>query len=67
MINTRPFTAGKKVNDFECCSKVLNFILFADDTDLFYSHKNLDVLIFSVNLLSYRFRAKKLSLNALKK
>ena len=29
------------VNDFNCCSKLLDFHLFADDSNLFYKHKNL--------------------------
>ena len=32
------------VNDFNCCSKLLDFHLFADDSNLFYKHKNLLVL-----------------------
>jgi len=51
------------VNDLECCSNILNFILFADDTNLFYSHENLDVLISLINrelnLLSDWIRANK--------
>ena len=32
------------MNDISKCSNILSFILFADDTNLFYSHKNADDL-----------------------
>ena len=56
------------VNDITNCSKLLKFILFADDTNLFYSHKNMEDFIATTNQelghLSDWFKANKLSLNA---
>ena len=58
------------INDIATCSDILNFILFADDTNLFYSNKDLSKFILIVNWelskLSDWFRANKLSLNAIK-
>ena len=58
------------MNDISKCSKILSFILFADDTNLFYSHKNADVLIKTMNqelrkITSWLF-VHKLSLNVKK-
>ena len=33
------------INDFQNSSNVLSFILFADDTSVFFSHKNPDTLL----------------------
>ena len=48
-------------------SKLLNFILFADDTNLFYSHSDIKYLFNIVNqelkLISKWFKENKLSLN----
>ena len=58
------------VNDITNCSKLLHFILFADDTNIFYSNKCQTGLIctlnFELSLLSDWFRANKLSLNVKK-
>ena len=58
------------VNDLHNASKVLDFILFADDTNLFYSNKNLKTLFEIVNneltLINEWFIANKLSLNVKK-
>ena len=58
------------INDIIKCSDLLNFILFADDTNLFYSNENLIQMQNLVNnelsKLSEWFRANKLSLNAVK-
>jgi hypothetical protein len=58
------------INDIPNCSKILKFILFADDTNLFYCNKSLTELesVMNVELskLSMWFRANKLSLNAAK-
>ena len=58
------------INDIATCSDILNFILFAGDTNLFYSNKDLSKLILIVNWelfkLSDWFGANKLSLNAIK-
>ena len=58
------------VNDLCKTSKLFDFILFADDTNLFYSHKNLKALFETVNnelnLVNDWFIANKLSLNAKK-
>ena len=37
------------INDFQNSSNVLSFILFADDTSVFFSHKNPDTLLNTVN------------------
>ena len=58
------------INDIIAVSKLLHFILFADDTSLFYSCCDLDVLICTVNTelskLATWFKANKLSLNVTK-
>jgi hypothetical protein len=58
------------INDITSCSAVLKFILFADDTNIFFSHKDINILIKTLNQellkLSMWFRANKLSLNVLK-
>ena len=55
------------VNDIVNSSKLLKFILFADDTNLFYSCTDLALLQTNINLelgkLSIWFRANRLSLN----
>ena len=55
------------INDILNCSKLLKFILFADDTNLFYSNKDINTLINVVNTelrnLAEWFRANRLSLN----
>ena len=38
------------INDICAVSKKLDFTLFADDTNVFFSHKNLNSLIQTVNL-----------------
>ena len=37
-----PFLFLIYVNDFPMCSKFLKFILFADDTNSFFSNKSID-------------------------
>ena len=58
------------INDIVNVSKVLRFILFADDTNILYSNRNLSQLVHVVNceldLLSTWFKANKLSLNVKK-
>ena len=58
------------VNDLFNASDILNPIMFADDTNLFYSHKNIQTLYKTVNSelkkLTDWFSANKLSLNAKK-
>ena len=58
------------VNDLYKTSKLFDIILFADDTNLFYSHKNLKTLFDTVNtelkLINDWFIANKLSLNVKK-
>jgi hypothetical protein len=58
------------INDIVSCSHLLTFIVFADDTNLFYSNSNLLQLQIIVNTelskLSVWFRANKLSLNVAK-
>ena len=52
------------INDITMCSKVLYFILYAHDTNLFYSDTNLACLVDTVNIelenLADWFRANKL-------
>ena len=54
-------------NDINNASNLLNLILFADDTNVFMSHKDLNYLSDMLNLkmdkLSIWFKANKLSLN----
>ena len=53
------------VNDLYLASNIVEPIMFADDTNLFYSHKNVKTLFNTVNLeLNECFKANKLSLNA---
>src|SRR5207245_4043182 len=58
------------MNDIVNCSSELYFILCADDTNIFYSCRNLCDLMITVNeelnKLSNWFRANKLSLNVKK-
>ena len=55
------------INDIVNCSHLLHFILFADDTNLFFSHHDLAYLYTSINAelskLNDWFRANRLSLN----
>ena len=55
------------INDIVNTSSVLNYVLFADDTNLFSSHTNLDTLINILNKeldkVSNRLKVNKLSLN----
>jgi hypothetical protein len=52
------------------CTSVLKFILFADDTNIFYSHRDIQFLLKTLNSellkLSIWFQSNKLSLNVLK-
>ena len=58
------------INDFHKCTNSFSFICFADDTNLFFSHKNPDVLVNTINAellkVSEWIKANKLSLNLLK-
>jgi hypothetical protein len=58
------------INDIINCSDILRLILFADDTNIFYSNSDICKLESIVNLelskLSTWFKANKLSLNATK-
>ena len=55
------------VNDLHYTSNLLNFILFADDTNIFLSHKNINTLYKTLNKelkkVEEWFRTNKLSLN----
>ena len=55
------------VNDLNNASSILDPVMFADDTNLFYSHKNIHQLFAKVNeelgKIGDWFKAKKLSLN----
>ena len=58
------------VNDLHHASKVLNPIMFADDTNLFFSHSDINILFEKMNKeltnVSNWFNANKLSLNVKK-
>ena len=58
------------VNDLHHASKVLNPIMFADDTNLFFSHSDINILFEKINKeltnVSNWFNANKLSLNVQK-
>ena len=55
------------INDISKSSPLLSFILFADDTNVFYSHKDLNSLVDTLNSelpkISTWFKCNKLSLN----
>ena len=55
------------INDFCKSSEVLSFILFADDSNLFFSHKDPHILLSTINqelkCVSEWIKANKLSLN----
>ena len=55
------------INDIINSSKLLNFVIFADDTSVFYSHSNFNHLINLLNRelsrISQWFKCNKLSLN----
>lgn len=55
------------INDIFLSSSILNFILFADDTQAFYTHSNINTIFNTVNQeleeLSDWFKANKLSVN----
>ena len=58
------------LNDITKVSKLLKFIIFADDTNVFYSHKDTKMLTNIINnelkKLEVWFSVNKLSLNVLK-
>ena len=58
------------VNDITYTSNVLDFILFADDTTILYSHENIESKIHVVNVelkeVSNWFKTNRLSVNASK-
>ena len=55
------------INDICAVSKKLDIILFADDTNVFFSHKNLNSLIKTVNFelikITSWFQVNRLSIN----
>ena len=55
------------INDLPNASPVLDHIMYADDTNLFYSNNDIETLFSTVNMelekISERFKANKLSLN----
>ena len=58
------------INDLSFVSDVLDPIMFADDTNLFYSHKDINTLFLKVNNRLHKinqwFTSNKLSLNVKK-
>ena len=59
------------INDIFSCSNYLSFILFADDTNIFFQHKNISELTKIVNhelsFVATWFKANKLTLHPCKK
>ena len=55
------------INDFSNSSSVLSFMLFADDSSVFYSHRNPQILLDTINAelihINEWIQANKLSLN----
>ena len=55
------------INDITSSSKLLSYVLFADDSNLFYSHKNIVTLVNIINIelrsVSDWIKSNKLSLN----
>ena len=55
------------INDIFSCSNYLSFILFADDTNIFFQHKNISELTKIVNhelsFVATWFKANKLTLH----
>ena len=66
----KPLLLLLHVNDFQNASKILDPIMFADDTNLFFSNCNIPVLFATINnelsKISQWFLANKLSLNVTK-
>ena len=66
----RPLLFILYVNDITSTSNVLDYILFADDTSIIYSHENIESQISVVNAelkeVSNWFKTNKLSVNASK-
>ena len=66
-INTGPFTFSLYINDLPNASPVLDPIMYADDTSLFYSNNDIETLFCTVNMevekISEWFKVNKLSLN----
>ena len=58
------------INDLPACCNELEFILFADDTSIFFEHNDLDVLTSHLNVqlnnVSIWLKANKLSINVKK-
>ena len=58
------------INDLSDVSKILDFILFADDTNIFFSHKNVDSLEKTLNEELWNLKtwcqANKFSINYLR-
>ena len=58
------------INDFYMSSTTLSFLLFADDSNIFFSHKDPEILLRTVNSqlreVADWIKANKLSLNLLK-
>ena len=63
----RPLLFLIYINDIVNTSELTKFIIFADDTNLFYRHKNLNTLVSIINTelikISSWFKLNKLSLN----
>ena len=55
------------MNDIENCSKLLSFVLFADDTNIFYSNKCIktinEIMQTEINKVAEWLNVNKLSLN----
>ena len=49
-VNSRSIALFLYINDLYLASNILEPIMFADDTNLFYSHSNIKTLFNTVNL-----------------
>ena len=62
-----PFRFLIYINDLSLFSKYFSSFMFVDDTNLFYSHKSINILIKNANdeleIISQWFKAKNLSLD----
>ena len=70
MVHVYIFILGLYVNDITKTTDVLDFTLFADDTTILYSNKDIasqiDVINDELDKVSNWFKANKLSVNASK-
>ncbi len=67
MVNVHLECAERVLNDLPSCSNIIKFHVFADDTSIFYSHKNAKdlqtIVNCKLNKVSTWLSANRLSLN----